>query len=408
MKRTVIRLATACAALVVALPAWCAEWAIEPSVESHASMTDNINLQPDTHDSVYGLAISPRVTFARRTENSDVAGKASVTVNRYPGNAELDATDASLALTSKYTTERNTLGLALGFIRDSTLESELAATGVVQIRHQRNLLTASPSWNYALTDRTVVVAEYEYDRADYGSAVGLDNYTTSQVTTGLQYAVSERTVATLMGSYSQYRTDSGSVDAKTYGINTGLTWAATERINVTASVGAKQTKLTVRQSALLCPVGPVILCEFAGIPLERFTASNTSRDTGLAFSTTVDYGWEASKASVTVSRDLNPIGSGLVVKTDRLAFQGNHDFSERWSANAGASYLVSRYIGGLGSDTTYYRLDVGGIWKFAENWEAGLNYGYQHQKVDGFQDSAQANTVFLSVSYKWPKISVSR
>ncbi|MEO8006255.1 MAG: outer membrane beta-barrel protein, partial [Betaproteobacteria bacterium] len=156
MNRSVIRVTIACAALVAASPAWPAEWAIEPSVESHASVTDNINLQPDTHDSVYSLAISPRVTFARRTETSDIAGKASVTVNRYPGNTELDATDASLALTSKYTAERNTLGLSLGFIRDSTLESELAATGVVQTRHQRNLLTASPTWNYALTDRALL------------------------------------------------------------------------------------------------------------------------------------------------------------------------------------------------------------------------------------------------------------
>ena len=93
-----------------------AEWAIEPSIESRGNWTDNINFTPNVHDNVFSWSVGPRVTFARRTEATEVAGTASLGINRYPGNSGLDTEDASLSLASQLREERNTYGLSVAFM----------------------------------------------------------------------------------------------------------------------------------------------------------------------------------------------------------------------------------------------------------------------------------------------------
>ena len=98
-----------------------AEWAIEPSVEARATFTDNINLEPGVRENTPGWLLYPRVTFARRTEVTEISGKAGLGINRYPGHSDLDTEDANFLVNSKLSAERSQYGLTAGFIRDSTL-----------------------------------------------------------------------------------------------------------------------------------------------------------------------------------------------------------------------------------------------------------------------------------------------
>ena len=43
-----------------------------------------------------------------------------------------------------------------------------------------------------------------------------------------------------------------------------------------------------------------------------------------------------------------------------------------------------------------------------EWWTAGGGYSFASQRVKGIPDNASANTVYLSISYNWPKISIAR
>ncbi len=404
------RLSLVLLALSALLPAAVhgAEWAIEPSVESRANWTDNINFMPNEHENVFNWTVSPKVTFARRTESTDVAGTASLGINRYPGNSQFDTNDANLSLTSQLRDERSAYGLSAAFIRDSTLASELATTGIVLARAQRNLFSASPSWNYSLTERSSVFAQYRYDKANYEAGFGLINYSNQQASGGYQYLLSERTTATVSGSYSHYEADDGSFLTDSYGFNVGLTHNPTERLTLGLGIGAQRSDTTINSKALLCEFGSLAVCNFFGIPLQLVTATSKNSDTGLSYNASVDYKWERTSANLSLGRNTNPTGTGLVVQTDGLTVGINHQFSEKLSANAGGAWLISRYLGGLAADAEYYRLDSGLSWKLDEWWTAGAGYSFAYQKIKGVPEDAKANTVFLSISYNWPKISVSR
>ena len=388
--------------------ALAAEWAIEPSVESRANWTDNINFTPNVHKNLFNWTVAPKVTFARRTEATEVAGTASLGINRYPGNSKFDTNDANLLLTSQLRDERNTYGLSAAFIRDSTLASELATTGIVLTRAQRNLVSASPSWNYSITERSSIFAQYRYDKANYEAGFGLIDYSNQQITSGYQYLLSERTAATVSGSYSAYRADDGSFLTNSYGFNVGLTHNPTERLTLGLGIGAQRSDTTINSRALLCQFGSIAVCNFFGIPLQFVTATSKNSGTGLSYNASADYKWEQTSASLSLGRNTNPTGTGLVVQTDGLTAGFKHQFNEKLSANAGGSWLISRYLGGLAADTEYYRLDTGISWKLDEWWTAGAGYSFASQKIKGVPENASANTVFLSISYNWPKISVSR
>ncbi len=397
-------------ALPALLPvaAYGAEWAIEPSIESRASLTDNINLTPNVHEDVFSWLVAPRVTFARRTEDAEVAGTASLGINRYPGNSGLDATDAGLAVTSQLHDERNAYGLSAAFIRDSTLQTELATTGIVQTRAQRDLVSLSPSWSYSLTERSSVFAQYRYEQANYQSGVGLTDYSNQQGSGGYQYLLSERTAATLSGNYSRYKSDDGSILQNSYGVNIGLTHNPVERLTLAFGIGSRRSDTKITNMVTFCPFGSVIICDAFGIPLETLTATSDTSNSGMSYNASADYKWERTTAKVSASRDINPTGTGLVVETERFAIEFGYQFSDKLSGNINGAHLVSRYVGGLSSDIDYVSLSSSLSWKLDERWTAGTGYSFVYQKVKGTPESASANTIFLSISYNWPKISMSR
>jgi hypothetical protein len=325
------------------------------------------------------------VVFARRTEATEVAGTARLGINRYPGNSDLDTDDATLSLTSQLRDERNTYGLSAAYIRDSTLQTELATTGIVQARKQRNLVSLSPSWNYSLTERASVFAQYRDDQVKYQAGAGLEDYTNRQATAGYQHLLSERSTATVSGSYNRYETDTGGTLTTSYGLSVGLTHSPVEPLTLGLGIGARRSDTTITNMA----------------------TSKTSDD-GLTFNASADYKWERTHANVAASRDINPSGTGQVVQTDQLAIGIGHQFSERLSGNANAAYLLSRYIAGPGSDTEYINLNSSLGWNLDESWRAGAGYSFAYQRVKGGPDSASANTIYLSISYNWPKISISR
>src|SRR5437867_2768489 len=160
--------------LLIADPSYAAEWSMEPSVRLTANYNDNIDLSPAPHPSVWGITLSPDVKFSGETETLKVTGGLNLRFNRYFGEEGRgrDTNDHTLSLRSGYRAERDLLGLNIDSIRDSTLVSELATTGAVQARRQRDLLTANPTWTRALTEAAYLKASYGYTNVHYDDTAG--------------------------------------------------------------------------------------------------------------------------------------------------------------------------------------------------------------------------------------------
>lgn len=388
-----------------------AEWAIEPSIESRANWTDNLNFTPGARESAWWLSLSPAVAFSRNTEVSQLVGSARLSTNRYPDNRTLDTDDQFFYLSSKLNNERNEWGLSATYNRDSTLQTELATTGIVQERRQRTQIGISPSWQYSLTERSSVFANYRYAQAGYEAGAGLTDYSNQQVSAGVQHLWNERTTLTLSGNHSRFETETGSQITNTSILSGGVTYRAGERLNLALSAGVRHSVIEVNSPILVCTIGSlsVFQCQVLGIPLVQINASSRVSDDGWVLDGSADYRWDRTSAGLVIGRDVNPTGDGLLVQTDRVGGTLKHEFSEKFFGNMTASVLQSRYLGALnGNKSTYYSLDGSLSWTLTEHWRLGTGYSHAYQKTENAPDNATANTVYLTIGYNWPRISISR
>jgi hypothetical protein len=385
-----------------------AEWSVEPSASIQGTYDDNILLTPFPHSSVWGIILSPEVKFSRKSETLETTGGLKLNFNRYSDEG-LDTEDVFLTFLSSYRAERNILGLTIDATRDSTLLGELSETGVVQARRQRDQLVIHPSWSRLLTETTLIKADYSHRVANYEdtSGSGLIDYRDQTASATLQYSLSKRTVLNLATYYDRYETDPSNFEATTYGIQAGVNHQFSETLRGELTLGTYKIESTIASQALVC-TGPVLLgiCfgQLTRVPLAREESSS-----GYTLSANLEKRWETTLLSGRLSREINPSGVGSLVQVDTLSASWIHDFSPTLKASVGASAYRSRYIGDIviDSDSQYYAFEPKLSWRMTEQWT--LDAGYRHSRVEyETSEDATGNTVYLMLSYSWPKIAVSR
>jgi hypothetical protein len=391
-------------------PSLAAEWSMEPSADLAASYNDNITFTAASHPSVWGLQLSPAVQFSGETETLKVAGGLKLDLVRYYGERGLDHNNYYFTSRSSYKTERDVLGLNLAAISDPTLVTELATTGVVVAYRQRTQLTANPSWTRSLTEATAITASYGYNRVNYPDAGGtsLLDYSDQTATIGLQTSLNELNVASVAAYYDRYETNPPSFLANTYGIQAGVDHYFSETLHGTLVVGARKTRSTASSQALVCD-GPVLF----GICFGNVTTltSVSERDTtGWTLNAGLEKRWETMTVSGRLSRDIYPTGIGQLVQTNRLQVAWTQQWSPTLSSDVTASAYQSEYVGATvsNSDSRYYRIEPKLSWHITQWWTLGARYSYSRLKYENAGTSANANAFYLTLSYVWPKMSVSR
>ena len=385
---------------------------MEPSFRVKTEYNDNILLTPAPHPAVWGITVSPDVRFTGATERLSVTGGINLSFDRYFDQPQLNANNHALILRSSYRTERDLFGLNVDSVRDPTLVSELLETGAVVAYRQRNRLSVTPSWTRALTESTSVGVTYTYTAVRYGGGpefgVNLIDYHDQSAALGWQRALSERSVVTLTAYYDQYESDPATFRAETYGVQAGYTHRFSETLRGSFSVGGRRTKSTIASQALVCE-GVVIagLC-FGTITVVPFTTKEKS--SGYTLDALVEKQLETSTFTGHLSRQLNPSGVGTLIETDRLSLGWSRDWSAALRTMVDAAAYQSRYVGSVraNSDTRYLRIEPRLSWRFAEGWELLAGYRHEWTRAQGTGVGADANVGYVSVSYAWPKLSMSR
>jgi hypothetical protein len=399
-------------AQLVAGACLAAEWSVEPSVSLRGEYNDNILLITGPHSSVWGVTFSPEVKFSRKSETLETTGGLKLNFNRYTGDeAEgLDSEDVFLTFLSSYRAERNILGLNVNVTRDSTLQSELSETGIVQARRQRNQLIINPSWSRTLTETSLIKLEYINRGVDYDDTTGtsLIDYRDQAAAVTLQYELSARTILNLSAYYDEFETDPANFKATTYGIQGGVKHRFSETLQGELSLGTRKTESEIASQALVC-TGPILF----GLCFGQVTTVRSAREessSGYTLNAILEKRLETAVVSGRLSREINPTGVGSLVETDALSASWTNDLSPTLKASVAASAYKARYTEAdlSGSDSQYYTVEPRLSWRVTERWTLDGGYSYSRVKYDAVSETATANIVYALLSYSWPKIAASR
>lgn len=405
-----------------------AEWIIEPWASSRIEHNSNYFLAPVNEQAVTTLVVSPGVRFATETEISSLSVAASV-AGRKPygfdaGFNDRFHVDGNLLFGARTRTERAQYAFDTRFVRDSTFATELAQTGAITQRVQRNLFQVLPGYRYALTERLNLLSDGGVTLARYEKTGtnGLADFNSYQLSGGLGYAWSERTTVSSVLGWTRFNTDPYTNRARTVYWNNIVEHRFSESLRGTASAGIARVRTEVRE-AFACVVNvftgagsvptifPNNFCFANGIALTVVRPSLEGSATARLFNLGLDWQFAPrSSFNAAARQDVNPSGLGTVVKTLGFSTALNHSFTEKLRGAMDVRYTDSTLLGGFTNALDSRNLNFGGLlaWQFTR--ELSLEGGARRTQVkfDNAAANASGNLVYGALRYDWPRMSVAR
>lgn len=370
-----------------------AQWYLDPRASVETFYDDNIRLDERHHESTFGAAIDASVAAGKRTEITDIAIGMKLSSNRYTETSDLDRTDGSLSFVGGYQLGRSRLGLDAAFDYDSTLTSEQATSGLVQTNKRRRHLAVTPSWKYALSQRSVVEASYGHEDVTYEDAetIPLYDYTFDTLSLRDTYDLDERTKLIGRFGYGKYQSDQADSETESLSAELGVNYLLTETSSVAAFAGVRRSREELSA-----------------------TAGGGHQDSnGPLFELAYRKRFERGELSLGAERSLLPSSDGSLLDTTGLSLGFQTPLDERWEVGIDARGYRNRNLdasnsSGAGDDRDYLEVSPAIKRRLTEAFSLAFSYHYRWQSRDSESVDAISNAIFLTLTYVPPRESVER
>ena len=400
-------------ALLAPLVGHAAEWTAEPSVKLRRDYNDNLQLSIYPHESVNGSLITPALNLGVAGPMWNLGLNAETTQRRYSGEEGLDRDDSALELMSLFKTERSTWQLDASRKRDSAVISESvdADTGTVEALKERETDTVSPTWTWMyspITQLQLALRQTDVSYEENSLNAGLYDYRYRSAGATLGKRLSELNQVFLYGGYSEFHVPITRFDSETLNVQAGITRNFSESTKGTLQAGRRQTDSFTKGGT------PIYTYYQAGLTVYRIqtgvTQDSRTRSTGSVFTGSLETKTESTDWNFSLSRSLEPSGSGGQVEQDQFKFTFKKRLSLRMGINiyGSASKLRTQEGNISNSDHTFYDLGPGAYWQWTREWSVGTNYRYARVKRVYENEAADSNSMNLWLTYRPLKMSISR
>lgn len=393
-------------------PVNAAEWSTQPSVRLAREYNDNLQLTLQPHDSVLGTTVAPKLDFGAASDIWQVTGGAEAVQRRYSGESGLDADDRYYSLATLYRTERSTWQLNGTSSQSSVLSQEQISpdTGAVQVQEVYNSYTISPSWTWAVNELTQLELAYSLNSVSYvnGESVGLFDFSERDASVKLTNQFNPTEQIFFSAGYSIFNVPATTFESKSASYQGGIIRTFSETMQGSLWVGWRNT--SSEQTVQLCTL-PNPFYPFFGPPcLQTTQQTSSSRDSSSTYSGSLDKQFQTTHLVASLSRQFQPSALGGQVRTDLQSVALSRPFSEILTGSFSvANYQYRSETGNIpGIDRNYYVIQPGLRWQWLQEWSADLNYRYQHIRRFDEDSPVSSRAASLTLSYVWPKISVSR
>lgn len=407
------------------------EWGAEPSIGIGAEYNDNIFLTTRAHESVHGVNLTPGLDLSARQPNWELRSSTQLTDKRYASRPDLDGDNGTETLSYKFITERSMLQLKGSYASEATWATSRidADVGLVQTNTRRYTTLANPTWSWLLTEAVQLTADYQWTDVTYdkGLQYGLLDYQQQIPSLSFSAQVAERTKLTAAVAYSEFKVTTTewnllipqytSKSRSTY-TQVGITQEFTETLKGSISAGPrKTTQQLVTLPWVIFPGFTQAQCysymtATGQDPAFCFTDSTQAiNNHGSVFSGSLESTLERTHTTLSLSRAIDASGSGNQVETTSASLRIDRQLTpDRLSASLTADgYLITALgVTTQATDRHYYALSPGLHWRWTENLWVDGSYRYVRQRYVGASDYARSNAFYVSLSYHWPKFSVSR
>lgn len=390
------------AALVVLASADAGAWnySVAPVARSAMRVDDNIRGATTGKEAAWGFDTSGTVNLQAISETVSSTLIPRVNIRRFIIGEDLDADEYGVTFNNLWNLERFRYGMDFNYSRDSTLSTEATDTGRRNTVINRDGITVRPSVSYMITDKLVVQTGYLYNSVAYlASSDGqFIDYDYQSVNVDLTYEWRENLELFASTSFSYFDSADGFSITRTYSGRAGATYHWDETLQMTASIGWVDSNVKFHEQQR--PLPPRVIL----IDVPAHGSSN-----GPLASASILKEFDQAIARLDFVRQVSPSGRGAQSNTDRISGSYVYRFSDRFNAQADATYDMQSADGASFSDLSTagslnrdYMEFVGTLrYKLSPVWQVSSAYHHPIRKStnNAFSATAQNNTVYFTIEY---------
>ncbi len=385
---------------------YAAQWTVDPSVSLRAGYVDNLRMSVDNRVSTAEITLNPRSAFGVATPRSGLSGTLGFHFRRYEEDSDLDENNTLLTLSGYRSFERSRLGLDLAYVKDTTLDSQLQETGLALGRVRRQRATLSPSWTWMLSERTSLRTNYDYSDVQYINAEGSGfvDYRLHNGGATLSRILSEKTDLSLTLSGSRTDNDND-VQSTNTNFQVGFSHRFSEKLSLSVFAGARRTRVDFTSVRFV-----EIFSGSTSLGFLPITQEVSRSDWGGLLSISAERKFLRGSSSVSLSRNISNSINGTPIEVDRASWRNTYKMSERFLAALELELYRSQVGSGVNQniDRNYYQIQPEFSWKLRPAWRLTGSYRYRRQSFSNTNKDAIQNAAYLTLTYQWPKISISR
>jgi hypothetical protein len=371
-----------------------------PSLRSKAEYNDNVSFTRINEKDDYLAIVSPDLSLLYRTELIDVQSRVSADVLRYLDEIDLNTENYQGLFNGEYRLmERWRASGSFAYIKDTTLESELEETGLVNVREDRERYNLGIGLSYQFSELSDIAMNYTRRKTDYDFPANVDYDSDAIVFSYNQQLTRKRDSFTIQSYYT--RTDSDVSEVDNHGLSLGWSHRFSETLSFEGLIGIRYTKINfilAERQLTFDPIGNSIGLTFG-------KANATDRNWGAVGDISLRKTGEIFSAVVGYRRDLGYSAIGEPIETDKIYCNANRLFTRRLGLKLTGSLYFTRSEGEFTDiDNRYFDLIPSLNYKITENHSLQLAYSYSRSYDNTLESNREAerNRVWIALDLRFP------
>jgi hypothetical protein len=299
-------------------------------------------------------------------------------------NSDLNRVNQRYGLNGNYRiAERWSVSALARYVKDSVQDSQLDETGSVELGlSDRERLNAGAGLDYAVSERSTIGADYNYQKTDFERESSVDTELHSVRFFYRHRLQNEKDVISIFPRFVWGDTD----DWDAYNSSLNFRWAHpfSETLDTSITVGARHSRVDYKDNR-----------------------DDTDNWGGLADMWLRKRG-ELTSGRLGFSNNLRTRTNGEIINVSRLYTNISHRLSRRFGVGFRGSVYFSQLIEDSpenDDDRWYYDVSPSAFYRLTENHILRLRYSYNYQKLlDVDNDSTlDRHRIWLQLTLKFPK-----
>ncbi len=374
-------------------PAAAVDVSVQPNLWQRIEFDNNLRLLFDNNDEVAGSITSAGAQLVAATESYSVTLTPRVNFLQFSNAQNPDREDLFGNLLMEKFGEQYSTFLNVSADRRGTIQSELAATGLIVDNLNRDTITVAPGINYQLTPRLGGTLSGSWSDVSFEQAENsrLNDYTFWNSSASARFQWLPRLALTARVDISDFNSPATNGSTRTY-----IAWVGADAIispTTTAriSAGINHSELEFQSIQLI---------QFPGLPPFLQSADDDASETGYVVDAAIDKSFETARISATYVRSLSPSSLGAQSLDDDYRISAEKRLTPRLTFRSSVRFIDRVAEGDSQAALDLKFLQAHALFDFSLTRKLRLELGYRYSFREFRGQNADGHALVMTLRYR--------